>query len=61
MESLHSVNLAWSYCPTGTNEGMVRKVYDIWADMKGELATWSYNQVMERDRLQLGRVAGARP
>lgn len=59
-EALHKVNLAWSYYPASTDEWMVSKMYEIWADMKGELPTWQYNQVMERDRLQLGRVVGDR-
>lgn len=59
-EALHKVNLAWSYYPASTDEWMVSKMYEIWADMKGELPTWQYNQVMERDRLHLGRVVGDR-
>lgn len=59
-EALHMVNLAWSYYPASSEEWMVTKMYEIWADMKGELPTWQYNQVMERDRLQLGRVVGDR-
>ena len=60
MESLHRVNLAWSYYPAHCDEGMVDAMYGEWADMKGQLATWRYNQVMERDRLHLGRVVGDR-
>lgn len=59
-EALHKVNLAWSYYPSFTDEWMVSTMYEIWADMKGELPTWQYNQVMERDRLHLGRVVGDR-
>lgn len=57
-EALHRVNLAWSYYPAFSDECTVNRMYDIWADMKGELPTWQYNQVMERDRLHLGRVVG---
>jgi hypothetical protein len=60
MDSLHRVNLAWSYYPVSCDEGMVDSMYEVWADMKGELSTWRYNQVMERDRLHLGRVVGDR-
>ena len=60
MAALHRVNLAWSYYPAHCDEGMVNAMYEAWADMKGKLATWRYNQVMERDRLQLGRVVGDR-
>jgi len=59
-EALHKINLAWSYYPAFTDEWMVNKMYEIWADMKGQLPSWQYNQVMERDRLQLGRAVGDR-
>lgn len=59
-EALHRVNLAWSYYSVCTDESQVDSMYEIWADMKSELATWQYNQVMERDRLHLGRVVGDR-
>ena len=52
------MNLAWSYYPAFSDEHVVNRMYEIWADMKGELPTWQYNQVMERDRLHLGRVVG---
>jgi len=59
-QSLHMVNLAWSYYPHFTTEQwMVSKMYEIWADMKDELSGWQYRQVMERDRLLLGRVIEA--
>lgn len=57
-QAFHRVNLAWSYYPYHADEEMVGKLYEIWADMKGELPTWQYNQVIESDRLKLGRVVG---
>lgn len=57
-QALHKVNLAWSYYPYHVDEGVVGKLYEIWADSKSELPTWQYTQVMESDRLQLGRVMG---
>lgn len=60
MQSLHRVNLAWSYYPVSCDEQMVDAMYEIWADMKGELSSWRYSQVMERDRLHFGRVVGDR-
>lgn len=59
-DALHRVNLAWSYYPAHTDDKLVDQMYTIWADMKSELPTWQYNQVMERDRLRLGRVVGDR-
>ena len=59
-QALHEVNLAWSYYPSFVDESTVNRMYDIWADMKGELPEWQYKQIMERDRLQLGRVIGDR-
>lgn len=57
-EALHRVNLAWSCYPLHPDDELVKKMYEIWADMKSELATWQYNQVMEEDRLRLGCVIG---
>jgi hypothetical protein len=59
-EALDKVNVAWSYYPAFSDEWMVNKMYEVWADMQGELPTWQYNQVMERATLQLGRVVGDR-
>ena len=59
-DALHRVNLAWSYYPAHTDDELVARMYAIWADMKNELPTWQYKQVMERDRLRLGRVVGDR-
>ncbi len=60
MDALHRVNLAWSYYPNYTDESVVNAMYEIHADMKSTLKTWRYEQVMERDRLQLGRAFGDR-
>jgi len=59
-DALHRVNLAWSYYPNFTDDELVKRMYAIWADMKSELAAWQYNQVMEQDRLRLGRIFGDR-
>jgi len=57
-DALHQVNLAWMSYPTYTDEAMINRMYEIHSEMKGELSTWQYNQVMERDRLQSGRAFG---
>ena len=59
-DALHRVNLAWSYYPNFTDDELVKRMYAIWADMKSELAAWQYNQLMEQDRLRLGRIVGDR-
>jgi hypothetical protein len=59
-DALHHLNIAWSYYLTFTGEDTTSKMYDLWAELKSALPAWRYEQVMERDRLQIGRVFGDR-
>ncbi len=56
MDALHRINLAWSYYPAFTDEKLIERMHEIHSSLKGSLRQWRYDSVMERDRLEGGRV-----